>query len=89
MADVYPDLEGLNRIKRKHALNEELHRLQDASGHMERVLTADKEVLQRHKARMERHKAEVDRLHREARRIRDRIRDLEAQDEHGVGALQS
>jgi hypothetical protein len=91
MPEVYPDIVGLNRVQRQHALSEELHRLEDSRMHMQGVLKADREILARHRARMLKHKQEIERLIEEEQELRRRIsrlkvqQRLEAQEAEGLG----
>jgi hypothetical protein len=80
MPDVYPDIVGLNRVQRRHALSEELHRLEDSRMHMQSVLKADEEILARHRARMLKHKQEIERLVQKERELRRRISRLKIQE---------
>jgi septal ring factor EnvC (AmiA/AmiB activator) len=85
MPDVYPNIQGLNRVRRKSALRTKLLRLEDQRRHLERVLDADKALLERHKARMAGHKQELDALVDDARVLSDRIRAIENQERLEAG----
>lgn len=75
MSEVYPDIQGINAVKQKHALNTRLFRLRQDVEHMERVLKADNELLARCRERRDRHEAQLHKLKVEERKLERRAQE--------------